>query len=117
MTNKEPTKNVKVAVNLITVSVLDSLAADLVKLNLGDAAQKAVIELIEAKKEESVFDVPRRSKKSSTAKPIAKERQCFHEKDGKKCSAFITDKTSKLCWVHMSEKQKESYRKQKAAKK
>lgn len=116
MTNKEPTKNVKVAVNLITVSVLDSLAADLVKLNLGDAAQQAVIELIEAKKEESVFDV-KKKKKSTTAKPIAKERQCFHEKDGKKCSAFITDKTSKLCWVHMSEKQKESYRKQKAAKK
>lgn len=115
MPRKDLTGNVKTAINLITVSAYDGLIHDLGKLKLDHESYESVLALIEQKKEESVFDV--KGKKKLTDKRVGRsvpaEKQCKHEANGKRCGSFMSDKSVRLCWVHMTTKQRERHKKNK----
>lgn len=110
MAIKDPSNNVKTAINLITVSAYDSLIKDLNHLKLDHQSYQSVLELIESKKEESMLDTKRKKTKTRVGQPVPAEKQCKHEANGKKCGSFMSDKSIGLCWVHMSEKQQGVYR-------
>jgi hypothetical protein len=113
MAIKDPTNNVKTAVNLITVSAYDSLIKDLNHLKLDHDSYQAVLDLIEQKKEENMLKVKGKKHKTRVGQTVPAEKQCKNESNGKRCGSFMSDKNVGLCWVHMSEKQKKRHQAEK----
>jgi len=102
--------NVKIGVNLITVSVIDSVIDDLKHLKLDQESYQSVVDLLQSKKESDILDV--KKKRSSTKKrEIADEHQCRHVNaaENKRCGAPMCDKKLQRCWVHMTTEQQKKY--------
>ena len=106
--------NVKIGVNLITVSVIDSVIDDLSHLKLDHETYQSVVNLLESKKESDILDVKKKKRTASKKREIADEHQCRHvNNEDKRCGAPMCDKKLQRCWVHMTAEQQTKYREKK----
>jgi len=102
--------NVKIGVNLITVSVIDSVIDDLTHLKLDQESYQAIVGLLESKKESDILDVKKKRSPTKKQREIADEHQCRHvNNENKRCGAPMCDKKLQRCWVHMTAEQQTKY--------
>ena len=110
--------NAKIGVNLITVSVIDSIIDDLNHLKLDHETYQSVVNLLESKKETDILEVKKKKRSSTKKREIADEHQCRHvNNENKRCGAPMCDKKLQRCWVHMTTDQQTKYRATKNTKK
>jgi len=103
--------NVKIGVNLITVSVIDSVIDDLKHLKLDQESYQSVVNLLENKKESDILEAKKKKRAGTKKREIADENQCRHVNDqNKRCGAPMCDKKLQRCWVHMTADQQTKYR-------
>ena len=102
--------NVKIGVNLIAASVIDSVIDDLKHLKLNQESYQSIVHLLESKKESDMLDV-KKKRRSTKKREIADEHQCRYVNDqDKRCGAPMCDKKLQRCWVHMTHEQQKKYR-------
>jgi len=109
--------NVKIGVNLIAASVIDSVIDDLKHLKLNQESYQSIVHLLESKKESDMLDV-KKKRRSTKKREIADEHQCRHvNNEDKRCGAPMCDKKLQRCWVHMTAEQQTKYQANKNKKK
>jgi len=96
---KSASAKVETGINLISVSVIDSVINDLKHLKLDQFSYQSIAGLLEAKKEQYA---PKK-------RELADEHQCRHVNADTRCGAPMCDKKLQRCWMHMSLKQQTKY--------